>query len=93
MDDNTKIRADSLGRVTLPPGFENSRVIIERVSDNEVRILKVEHSGDGVAGSNDGSAPLTDPARDRFLKLLDAPPKANPALKKAVQSAAKPQAE
>lgn len=77
---------DSKGRVTLPRGFANAPVIIEQVSDTEVRIRKaVIIAQDDISFYEESAAPLSDRDRDRFLEMLDNPPKANAALKKAAR--------
>ncbi len=77
---------DSKGRVTLPRGFANSSVIIEQVSDTEVRIRKaVIIPEDELAFFEQSAAPLSDRDRDLFLAMLDNPPKPTAALKKAAR--------
>lgn len=77
---------DSKGRVTLPRGFANSPVIIEQVSDTEVRIRKaVIIPEDELTFHEETAAPLSGRDRDRFLEMLDNPPEASAALKKAAR--------
>jgi uncharacterized protein (DUF1778 family) len=75
---------DAKGRVSLPKGFANSTVTIERVSDSEVRIRKaVVIAEDEVRFSEQSATPLSDRDRDAFLSLLDSPPAPNEALRAA----------
>lgn len=77
---------DAKGRISLPKAFANATVIIEQVSDTEVRIRKaLVIPEDEVRFYEEAAAPLSDRDRDRFLDLLDNPPKANDALKRAAQ--------
>jgi hypothetical protein len=76
---------DTKGRVSLPKGFANSTVVIEQISDSEVRIRKARVIPENeLRFQEESMATLSDRDRDRFLNLLDKPPKANKALKKAV---------
>ena len=82
---------DSKGRICLPKAFANATVIIDQVSDTEVRIRKaVVIPEDEVRFYEETASPLTDRDRDRFLDLLDNPPAANAALKRAIEKHAKP---
>jgi hypothetical protein len=75
---------DSKARISLPKGFANTTVIIERVSDTEVRIRKaVVVPADEMRFVEEASVPLSDRDRDIFLALLDNPPPPNEAFKKA----------
>ena len=90
MDMETR-STDAKGRVSLPKAFANSMVIIEQVSDTEVRIRKaVVIPEDEVRFYEETATPLSDRDRDRFLDLLDNPPGANAALKRAAKKHAKP---
>jgi hypothetical protein len=81
---------DSKGRICLPKAFANATVIIDQVSDTEVRIRKaVVIPEDEVRFYEETASPLTDRDRDRFLDLLDHPAAANAALKRAVEKHAK----
>ena len=89
MDMETR-STDSKGRVSLPKAFANATVIIEQLSDTEVRIRKaVVIPEDEVRFYEETAAPLSDRDRDRFLELLDNPPAANVALKNAAKKHAK----
>ncbi len=75
---------DSKGRLTLPKGFANSTVIMEQVSETEVRIRKaVVVPEDEVRFYEETAAPLSDRDRDAFLALLDNPPEPGEALRRA----------
>ena len=85
MDMETR-STDAKGRVSLPKAFANSTVIIDQVSETEVRIRKaVVIPEDEVRFYEETSVPLSDRDRDRFLDLLDNPPAANQALKRAAK--------
>ncbi len=82
---------DSKGRICLPKAFANATVIIDQVSDTEVRIRKaVVIPEDEIRFYEETVTPLSNLDRDRFLDLLDNPPKANAALKRAMDKHAKP---
>ena len=90
MDMETR-STDSKGRISLPKAFANATVIIDQVSDTEVRIRKaVVIPEDEIRFYEETARPLTDRDRDRFLDLLDNPPAANAALKRAIEKHAKP---
>jgi hypothetical protein len=77
---------DGKGRVSLPKGFANATVIIDQLSDTELRIRKaVVVPEDAVRFYEEATAPLSDADRDRFLQLLDQPPEPSPALKQAAE--------
>jgi hypothetical protein len=81
---------DSKGRISLPKAFANATVIIDQISDTEVRIRKaVVIPEDEVRFYEETASPLSDRDRDRFLDLLDNPPAANAALKRAARKHAK----
>lgn len=75
---------DAKGRICLPKAFANATVIIDQLSDTELRIRKaVVIPEDEIRFEEETAAPLSDRDRDRFLELLDDPPKANAALRRA----------
>jgi hypothetical protein len=75
---------DPKARVSLPRGFANATVIIEQISDTELRIRKAQViPTDEVRFAEESVVRLSDRDRDRFLALLDDPPPANPALRQA----------
>jgi hypothetical protein len=81
---------DAKGRVSLPKSFANATVIVEQVSETEIRIRKaVVVPEDEVRFREETGAPLSDRDRDRFLELLDSPPEANAALKRAARKHAR----
>lgn len=79
-------RADSKGRVALPSGFAGAMLLIEYVSETEVRIRKAHViPEDEVVFSEQGLKPLSDRDRDVFLAGLEKPPEPNAALRKAAE--------
>jgi Protein of unknown function (DUF1778) len=83
MDVETR-STDAKGRICLPKAFANATVIIDQLSDTELRIRKaVVIPADEVRFREETAQPLSDRDRDRFLDLLDHPPKANAALRRA----------
>lgn len=75
---------DSKARLVLPKAFANATVIIEQVSDTELRIRRARViAEDDLAFAEELATPLTDRDRDRFLSLIANPPTPTPALKKA----------
>lgn len=75
---------DAKGRISLPKGFVSATVIIEQVSDTEIRIRKARViPEDEVRFYEETAAPLSNRDRDRFLDLLDNPPQPTPASIKA----------
>ncbi len=74
---------DAKGRVSLPKAFANATVIIEQVSDNELRIRKARViPEDEVRFSEETAVVLSDDERERFLQALDHPPGPNDALRR-----------
>jgi hypothetical protein len=77
---------DKKSRLILPARFANSAVLIEEVSETELRIRKaVVLPEDEMPFAEDRRPPLSDEDRDFLLSLLDAPPKPNADLKKAAE--------
>jgi uncharacterized protein (DUF1778 family) len=77
---------DKKARLILPARFANSAVLVEEVSETELRIRKaVILPEDEIRFSEEQRSPLSDEDRDFLLTLLDAPPKANADLKKAAK--------
>jgi hypothetical protein len=75
---------DAKGRISLPKGFANATVIIEQVSETELRIRKARViPEDEIRFYEESVAPLSDRDRDRFLELLDHPPSPNEVLRRA----------
>jgi hypothetical protein len=78
---------DPQARVSLPLSFANSTVIIEQVSDTELRIRKAEVVPlDEPPFVEECRTPLFDRDRDAFLSMLENPTPANEALKKAIRT-------
>jgi hypothetical protein len=76
---------DLKARVSLPKAFANATVIIEQVSDVELRIRKARIVPESEPQFREESTePLSDRDRDLFLALLENPPRANEYLKRAV---------
>jgi hypothetical protein len=76
---------DRKGRVSLPPSFANATIIIDQISDTELRIRKARViPEDDLRFAEEIVTPLSDHDRDLFLSLLENPPPPNEALKKAV---------
>lgn len=74
---------DKKGRLILPPRFANSAVLIEEVSETELRIRKaVILPEDEVRFTEEQRRLLSDEDRDFLLSLLAAPPEPNAELKK-----------
>jgi hypothetical protein len=77
---------DKKARLILPARFANSAVLVEEVSENELRIRKaVILPEDEVPFTEEKRSALSDEDRDFLLSLLAAPPKANTDLKKAAR--------
>jgi hypothetical protein len=77
---------DKKARLVLPTRFANSAVLIEEVSETELRIRKaVILPEDEMPFTEEQRAPLSDEDRDLLLSVLAAPPKANVNLKKAAR--------
>jgi hypothetical protein len=76
---------DGKARVSLPRTFANSVILIEQISETELRIGKAQVvPEDELPLREESTTPLTDRDRELFLTLLNKPPSANAALKKAV---------
>jgi len=74
---------DAKGRVSLPKSFANATVIIEQVNENELRIRKARViSEDEIRFVEEVPMVLSDEQRERFLQVLDHPPKPNAALRR-----------
>jgi hypothetical protein len=81
---------DKKARVTLPRAFANSTVIVEQVSDTEIRIRKaVVIPEDEIRFAEEMRTPLSDRDRDIFLDMLDNPPEPTEALRRAFAKYAK----
>jgi len=83
-------QTDAKGRVSLPKAFANATVIIEQLSENELRIRKARViPEDEIRFSEDAPIVLSDPERERFLQALDHPPNPNAALRRLMAGKAK----
>jgi uncharacterized protein (DUF1778 family) len=77
---------DSKARLVLPKSFANATVIIEQISETEVRVRRARVvAEDELLFAEESPAILSDRDRDLFVKLLANPPAPNPALKKAAE--------
>lgn len=75
---------DSKGRLVLPRSFANATVIIEQISETELRVRRAKViAEDDLPFPEELTNPLSDRDRDQFLNLLANPPPPTPALKKA----------
>ncbi|MFN5300539.1 MAG: DUF1778 domain-containing protein [Planctomycetaceae bacterium] len=75
---------DAKARLVLPKSFANATVIVEQVSETEVRVRRAKVvAEDDLPFAEETVAPLSDRDRDHFLNLLAAPPAPAPALKVA----------
>jgi len=76
--------ADSKARVSLPKAFANATLIIEQISDTELRIRKAHViPEDELHFSEEAATTLSNRDRDRFLAMLDKPPPPTAALRGA----------
>jgi uncharacterized protein (DUF1778 family) len=81
---------DAKGRITLPKAFANATIIIEQVSENELRIRKARViPEDEIRFVEDTPIVLSDRARQQFLRALDHAPKPNAALRHLMAGKAK----
>ncbi len=75
---------DAKGRLVLLKGFANAIVIIEQVSETELRVRRAKVVAEDELGfAEKFAAPLSDRDRDDFLSLISNPPAPTAALKKA----------
>ena len=75
---------DAKARISLPKAFANSTIIIEQVSDTEIRIRKAQVVPQEEARfSEESPIVLSDRDRDAFLKILDNPSPSNARLRRA----------
>lgn len=75
---------DGKGRVSLPRSFANSTILIEQVSESELRIRKAVVVPQSEF-REESAIILSDRDRDLFLEMLDNPPPPNQALKKLMK--------
>jgi hypothetical protein len=78
--------ADSKGRITLP-GFANATVVIETLSENEYRVRKAKVIPEDELRFPEEHMPVALSERDaqRFLQMLESPPKPNAAARRAAK--------
>jgi hypothetical protein len=77
---------DKKGRVSLPLSFASTTVIIEQISDTELRIRKARViPEDELSLPEEAVVPLSHRDRDLFLSLLENPPPANVAFRRAAK--------
>ena len=75
---------DAKARLVLPKSFANSTVVMEQVSEFEIRVRRAKVvPEDELPFAEESSVRLSDRDRDLFLKLLAKPPAPTPALTKA----------
>jgi uncharacterized protein (DUF1778 family) len=75
---------DAKARLILPKAFANATVIVEQISETELRVRRAKVvAEDDLRFAEESRPPLSDRDRDRFLELLANPPAPTPALKKA----------
>lgn len=73
---------DSKARLVLPRTFANVTVIIEQISETELRVRRAKVvAEDDLAFAEESATPLSDRDRDRFLALIENPPVPTKALK------------
>ena len=76
--------ADGKGRITLPKAFAGATLLVEQVSENEVRIRKARVvPEDDVKFPDEAPIRLSPAEWKRFMDALDNPPEPNAAFKKA----------
>lgn len=85
---------DDKGRVTLPKGFANATLLIERVSDVELvirkaKVVPLSPNGNEEQFLEERPIPLTVEDQQAFLTALENPPKPNAALRKLLGGGAK----
>jgi hypothetical protein len=77
---------DIKARVMLPKAFANSTVIVDQLSETEVRVRKARViPEDEILFEEESVKPLSDKDRDLFLALLENPPAPTEALLKAIE--------
>jgi uncharacterized protein (DUF1778 family) len=75
---------DAKGRICLPKAFADAIIIIEQVSETELRLRKaLVVPEDGIRFREETPLVLSDRDRDRFLLAIEKPPKPNAALRRA----------
>lgn len=78
--------ADAKGRISLPPGFAKATVVIERISDTELRLRKAQViPDDEVPFIEQSRSPLSKRDQELIWQLLENPPPPNAALKQGMK--------
>ena len=75
--------ADADARIRLPKKFANAKVVVQ-IQPAKTSALRTRKGGAKTGFIEESITRLSDADRDRFLELLDSPPKPNAALKKAM---------
>jgi hypothetical protein len=77
---------DLEARVSLPKGYAGTTVLIEEVSETELRIRKAEVAPEvEIPFAEEGPRQLSAKQSERFFELLENPPPPNAALQKAAR--------
>lgn len=77
------VTADREGRINLPRSFANKTVVIDEVSDTEVRVRTADAvPEEEVVFEEEIPLILSSRDRERFFAALENPPPANEALRK-----------
>ncbi len=77
---------DSKARLILPKSFANATVIVDEISETEIRVRRAQVvAEDALRFPEERATPLSDRDRDVFVKLLAKPPAPNAALKRAAK--------
>lgn len=76
-------KADANARITLPKKFANAKVVVQ-ISEPKRTTQRPRKKATKTRFIEESSTRLPDADRDRFLLLLESPPKPNAALKKAM---------
>jgi hypothetical protein len=78
---------DAKARLVLPKSFANATVIVEQISETELRVRRAKViAEDELPFAEERVSALSDRDRDLFLELLSNPPAPTPALQKAAKS-------
>ena len=77
---------DSKARLILPKSFANATVIIDEISETEIRVRRAQVvAEDELRFPEECAKTLSNRDRDAFIELLTNPPSPNAALKRAVK--------
>lgn len=75
--------ADADARIKLPKKFANAKVVVQ-IQPAETSVARTRRGTAKNGFVEESITRLSDADRDRFLQLLESPPKPNAALKKAM---------